>query len=77
MYDTQDDPDRLYYAQGLGGLDSDSDSGDNSSLDPGDHDDIWGDEEVSFNRRRGLSVIVVGSSISLRHGTVTGQPDRR
>lgn len=48
MYDTEDDPDRLYYAQGLGGLDSDSDSGDNSSLDLGDNEDMWADEEVSL-----------------------------
>ena len=60
MYDTEDDPDRLYYAQGLGGLDDDSDSGDNSSLDVQDQDDIWGtaDDEVHRNTLGSLSYTV-------------------
>lgn len=47
MYDTEDDPDRLYYSRGLGGLDSDEDSGDDDSVGMGDGDDGWGDDDVS------------------------------
>ena len=43
FHDAEDDPDRLYYSRGLGGLDSGEDSGDNeSNLGDGDILD-WGD----------------------------------
>ena len=48
MYDTEDDPDRLYYSRGLGALDSETDSGDDSAS-VGDASTGWGDEdEVSL-----------------------------
>lgn len=51
MYDAEDDPDRLYYLQGLGRLDIDEDSGDEDSDALAEGDFGWGYEEVRRRRQ--------------------------
>ncbi|KAK4046507.1 Suppressor of Sensor Kinase (SLN1) [Microbotryomycetes sp. JL201] len=45
MHDVEDDPDRLYYSRGLGGLDSASESADDDDASLGEASNSWGDEE--------------------------------
>lgn len=54
MYDAEDDPDRLYYARGLGRLDIDEDSGDEDSDALADGDFGWGFDEVRYRVRSSL-----------------------
>ncbi|GAA6006096.1 hypothetical protein JCM10207_000521 [Rhodosporidiobolus poonsookiae] len=49
MYDAEDDPDRLYYARGLGRLDSDEDSEDDDSDIMGEGDLGWDADEADLN----------------------------